>query len=120
MSVGIYKCRYRGIYKCQYRGIYKCRWGFINVEVNLQMMVGICKCQRGFTNASIIFRKCLHFYSSPLFLNFDTNGTPYISALTFKLSLYCSYCCLCPTETDTVYIFCIGKYWPVIIIILEI
>ena len=91
-------------------------WGFINVEVNLQMTVGICKCRRGFTNSSILFR----IVRSPLFLNFDTNGTPYISALTFKLSLYCSYCCLCPTETDTVYIFCIGKYGPVIIIILEI
>ena len=50
--------------------------GFINVGVNLQMTVGICKCRRGFTNASNRFRKCLHFYSSPLFLNLDTNGTP--------------------------------------------
>ena len=56
---GIYKCRYRVIYKCPYRGIYKYRWGFINVEVNLQMTG--CKCRRGFTNASVLFRKCLHF-----------------------------------------------------------
>ena len=67
MSVGIYKCRCKGIYKC--------RWGNINVGVNLQMTVGICKCQREFTNASILFRKCLR---SPLFLNFETNGIPYI------------------------------------------
>ena len=37
----IYKCLHRGIYRCRYRGIYKCRWGFMNVEVNLQMTVGI-------------------------------------------------------------------------------
>ena len=60
MSVGIYKCRYRGIYKC--------RWGFINVKVNLQMTVGICKCQRGFTNASILFRKFFIFIVLHYFL----------------------------------------------------
>ena len=38
----------------------------MNVEVNLQMTVGICKCRSGFTNTSILFRKCLYFYSSPL------------------------------------------------------
>ena len=57
--------------------IYKCR-------SKLQMTVGICKCRRGFTNASILFRKCLNFYSSPLSLNFDTNGTPYLWCITDK------------------------------------
>ena len=46
------------------------------------MSVGICKCRRGFTNASIVFRKCLNFYSSPLFLNFDTKRHPILQIIT--------------------------------------
>ena len=32
------------------------------------------------------FRKCLHFYSSPLFLNFDTNGTPYLLLIALVIT----------------------------------
>ena len=103
MSVGIYKYRWGFI---NIGGdlqmlveIYKCRWGFINIGGDLQMLVEIYKCRWGFINIGGDLRKCHHLMLFLVFMNFDTNGTPYVGGSGNETNMV--VCCNISTTTGT-------------------